>query len=292
MKEENPNSSLQILAVVTHPHDFTHMAGTCGLHVQRGDKVTVVSITGGGRTHNEILDRELKKPRKQQDFSIVDEPLEKYAQRKQEQLSKACALFGITDVRVLPFADQPLDSSLELEQAVADIILELRPQLLLTESPYPRRIKGDIDMGTDDHVTAGVAVSRAVQRAAIPDPATRSAPHRIAKIYYGQGQRMYFRDYDVVVDITDQAANRLKAEAFFTTQGHSEEYAMKRIEVEVANIGWKTHACAYAEAFIQADPSLVDHLPVTELELKRAVRPTTESQAIMSYRVWRDQPEP
>ena len=99
---------------------------------------------------------------------------------------------------------------------------------------------------------------------------------------------MYHKDYDLVVDITDQAANRMKAEAFFTTQGHSEEYAKKRIEVEVANIGWKSHTCAYAEAFIQASPSLVDHLPVTELELEQAVRPTTESQALMSRIVWRD----
>ena len=249
MKKENSHPKLQLLSVVAHPHDFTHMAGTCGLHVQRGDEVTVVSASSGGRTHNEKLDRELKKPRDQQDPSIVNEPLEKYAQRKQEQLSKACSLFGITDVRVLPFADKPVELSLELEQSIADIILELRPQLLLTHAPYPGRSKGYIDMRTNDHLAVGVVVSRAVQRASIPDPAAKHAPHRIAKIYYGQGQTWYFRDLDVVVDITDQAINRFKAEAFFTTQGHSEEYAMKRLEVEAANIGWKTHSFAYAEAF-------------------------------------------
>ena len=34
---------MRILVVKAHPHDFTHCAGTLGIHAARGDAVTVVS---------------------------------------------------------------------------------------------------------------------------------------------------------------------------------------------------------------------------------------------------------
>jgi hypothetical protein len=44
---------MRILVVKAHPHDFTHCAGTLGIHAARGDAVTVVSrekeILGGFR---------------------------------------------------------------------------------------------------------------------------------------------------------------------------------------------------------------------------------------------------
>ena len=50
---------LRLLVVSAHPHDFTHCAGTCGIHTARGDSVTVVSVTSGAYTHNEELHDEL-----------------------------------------------------------------------------------------------------------------------------------------------------------------------------------------------------------------------------------------
>ena len=35
---------LRILVVIAHPHDFTHSAGTCGVHTARGDSVTAVCV--------------------------------------------------------------------------------------------------------------------------------------------------------------------------------------------------------------------------------------------------------
>jgi LmbE family N-acetylglucosaminyl deacetylase len=70
---------------------------------------------------------------------------------------KACALFGITDVRVLPFPHHYLRPSRELDQAIADIILELRPHLLLTHATYASTIKGHSDTRPSDHLTTGLA---------------------------------------------------------------------------------------------------------------------------------------
>ena len=46
---------LHILGVNAHPHDFTHYAGTIGIHKAMGDEVTVVTMTSGSNTHNEKL---------------------------------------------------------------------------------------------------------------------------------------------------------------------------------------------------------------------------------------------
>ena len=76
---------LQLLAIVAHPHDLCHMGGTCAHHVERGDRVTVVAITGGQSTHNEQLADELRKPPGERDKEIVERPQEKYdSQKKQE----------------------------------------------------------------------------------------------------------------------------------------------------------------------------------------------------------------
>ncbi len=43
MSDKNTDDApLTILVVAAHPHDFTHCSGTCGIHMQRDDRVTVV----------------------------------------------------------------------------------------------------------------------------------------------------------------------------------------------------------------------------------------------------------
>ena len=61
------DQSLRFLVVKAHPHDFTHCAGTCGIHAAQGDSITVVSMTNGVGTHNEKLHDELLKPEAEQD---------------------------------------------------------------------------------------------------------------------------------------------------------------------------------------------------------------------------------
>ena len=85
------DQNLRILGVNAHPHDFTHYAGTLGIHTSLGDKVTVVSVTSGESTHNERLHDELMKPKEQRDPSIINQAAGDYASVKAEELRKACA---------------------------------------------------------------------------------------------------------------------------------------------------------------------------------------------------------
>ena len=64
---------LRFLGVVAHPHDFTHFAGTLGIHTAIGDSATVVAMTAGVRTHNEKLSTELMKPVAEQDPEIINQ---------------------------------------------------------------------------------------------------------------------------------------------------------------------------------------------------------------------------
>jgi LmbE family N-acetylglucosaminyl deacetylase len=274
---------LKILVIVAHPHDFTHVAGTCGQHVDRGDSVTVVTVTGGAHLHNEPLERELRKPKDQQDPAIVNEATAAYSQRKRHELDDACAVFGITDVRVLPFPDVFLEPSAELDRALVEIILEVRPDVLLTHAPFAAPQGGHYNVGSSDHRTTGIAVERACALAATPDAQSRHIPHRIAKTFY-QGVEWGYHAWDLIVDITDQVHKRVKAEGMFTTQGHFDTYAIKTIQVQSGYAGWYGRF-PYGEVFIAAHPTLSDHLPVTGVELSHAERPTMDDMRALATRL-------
>jgi len=253
------------------------MAGTCGKHVDRGDSVTVVSVTGGAKMHNETLERELRKPVAERNMDIINEATEVYAGRKKHEMHEACALFGITDVRVLPYADSPLEVTRVLEAELADIVYEIRPHMLLTHDPYGIAERGHANLAPDDHRDVGIAMQRALAIAGTPDAKTQRTPHCVAVIYY-TGVSLSFHDWDIVIDVADHAENRLKAEMLFLTQGSTEPFARKRTELMLALPGWYGRF-AFGESFIRARQQINDHLPVTAMELGQAEQPAMERQA-------------
>ena len=51
-------AGLRLLSVNSTPPRFAaHHSGTLGIHVDDGDSVTVVAMTGGASTHNQKLGR-------------------------------------------------------------------------------------------------------------------------------------------------------------------------------------------------------------------------------------------
>jgi len=269
---------LRILAVKAHPHDFTHCAGTLGIHVGRGDSVTVVTVTSGAYVHNEQLSAELAKPKGQQDPNIVDQPPDKYAEEKAAELRQAAAVFGITDVRILhgkePFL---VDENPDIVEKLTEIILEERPDILISQSTYLTgsghhgQISGYLG---DDHLNAAFAVQKAQYWATSPRPGASRPPHRIAETYY---PGVYFNrdDWDVVVDTTDQYENRVEAEALFKSQGHTMKFSRKRIEISCGAAGWSA-GVAYAEGFVRARPEVVSSLAVGPYARRSATEPATD----------------
>ena len=273
------NERMRILVVKAHPHDFTHCAGTLGIHKALGDEVTLV-VAIRAPHHNERLSSELLKPKKVQDPDIINEPLDEFANQKADELCQAAALFGIHDVRILN-GPQPFkaEENPDVVRQMMDILAEVRPHILITQSPY---VQGSGPHGLisgyqgDDHAETAYAIQEAQSLLNTPKPGAVHRPHRIAATFY---PGIYFNpsDWDLIVDITDWYEQRVQAEVFFKSQGQTEPFARKRIEIGAGRIGW-SGGTAYAEAFVRSKAEVVPKLTLSPYTLLMAEEPSTEQQ--------------
>ena len=274
------HQQLRILSINAHPHDFTHYSGTLGVHASAGDTVTVVSMTSGTQTHNEALADELRKPPEERDPTILNQREPEYAAIKEEELRDACALFGITDVRVLNYP-QPfrLTKHEEAIETLRDIILEVRPHIMITQSPYIHdHLNGMITGTRDDHSETAFASLEARQLAAVATFGSTVAPHTTAVTYF---PGVYFQrnQYDFVVDVSDWFEARVQAEATFISQGHTPEASRQRISLTTGGLGFY-YGIPHAEGFVREKPPLFSRLPLPE----SAIRTATESHDDMIRR--------
>ena len=262
---------MRILVVKAHPHDFTHVAGTCGIHASRGDSITVVSMTAGTGTHNEKLHDELMKPEAERDPAVLNQTAADYAEAKETEFRQVCGLFGVEDGRILNFPDKPFQNTPEAVAALREIILEVRPHMLMTQSPYLAGRHGMPRGGRDDHTETVYAVQEAQALAGAADYERQDRPHTIAATYY---PGVYFMpdEIDFYVDISEWRDQRIQAEILFASQGHTEAFARRRIEVSSGNMGWFS-GTEYAEGWVRATPEVLPEIRVPEDALRRASEP-------------------
>ncbi len=138
----------------------------------------------------------------------------------------------------------------------------------MTHPPTARLRHGYSSLRPDDRVEAALAVHNAVARAGTPDAQTQRTPHHVAAVYYTVVD-FHIEDADLSVDITDQAANRIKAEKLFLSQAQTPEYAHKRIQIGAGSFGWYAHT-GYAEGWVRAAPQVGRYLTVTDENLEEA----------------------
>ena len=280
MNDSTLPEPLQLMTIVAHPHDVTYTLGTSAHHIQRGDRVTVVSLTDGVSTHDEELEDEMRKPEHERRAEILQRPRNVQARRKQEEMDRVCGLFGITDVRVLSFADHPLEDTPELDRALTEVFYEVRPDLVITHAPFNYPYHNFTSLWSHDHPTAGQVVWKAMERVAVPDTQRKRSPHHVAQVYY-IGVEFGWTDIDLFVDISDQVANRIKAEAVYETQGHTPQFARKRIEVFAGYAGWWSRT-GYAETYIRAKAETSEYLSVTPIDLRTARQSGQENHQRLS----------
>ena len=268
---------LRFLVVVAHPHDFTHCAGTCGIHTTLGDSVTAVSVTSGAGTHNVLLAQELAKPPEEHDPEVVSGGQESYVAQKEEELRKAAALFGVNDVRVLGYPDKPFISQEHPKSVteLADIIREVRPHVMITQSPYRTEQHARVGSVPNDHVETAVSSLKASAKAASHRYRTGASPHKIAAVLY---PGVYFNrdEWDFTVDISDWYEQRVQAEEMYESQGHTPAFARRRIEIGVGAIGWSS-GTMYAEAFVRQTPEHLSRITISEADLGAAEESEVES---------------
>ena len=282
MPQTGPDQKLRILAVVAHPHDITHMCGTLAHHIQRGDSVSAVSVTGGEHMHHEKLADELRKPPADRDPEVMKQIGQAQLQKKAHEMEQVCAIFGIADVRILPFPDTWFEPTRDVIETLIEVILDVRPHVVLTHAPYKTLTHGHALVRTDDHVDVGIAVATAVSNASMPDAASGRVAHRVAAVYYSFPDKN--EDADFFIDITDQAENRLNAEMLFTSQAHTEDFVRKRVEIGAGLSGW-WNGTGYAEAWACARQDLLHYLPVADETVEAAERSSMEKLKRMGARV-------
>lgn len=262
------SQNLRFLGIVAHPHDFTHFAGTLGVHTAMGDTATVVSMTAGVGTHNEKLATELTKPESEQDPAIINQPAEERAEEKIDELRRACAVFGITDVRVLGYPDKPFvfERHPDAAEKLRDIILDVRPHVIFSQSPYLKGPHGHKSGVQNDHTETANATEMAKSIATLPRLGSGQAPHTVGATYF---PGVYFEreEWDFTVDVSEWFEQRIEAEATYVSQGHTLEYARRRMTLVLGNIG-SSVGTMYAEAFVRDKVELLSNITLPESLMK------------------------
>ena len=259
---------LRILAITAHPHDWTWFSGTLGIHVEMGDQATVCIVTHGGRTHREVYLDELRKPEAERDPEILNVSIEKYAAQKEDEMRRAAAIFGVTDVRMLGFPDKPflLQDHPDAIEQLTELILELRPHVLITECPFTDTARKMAHR--TDHTEVGRAVLEAKDRAARPRGSLVS-PHRIAVTFW-PGDQFSHDELDFVVELSEEwFEKRVQAEACYESQGHDETWSRRRMMVDLGKVGWSVKT-NYAEGYVREHPELLTSLPVPQPMIEQA----------------------
>ncbi len=155
-----------LMGIFAHPDDESFgMAGTMARATTAGHPVAIVCATRG--EEGQIADPALATP-------------ENLGQVREQELRRACAAVGVTDVSFLDYIDGHLAESNE-DEAIRKIVAHLRrfrPAVVVTFDP--KGAYGHVDHIAIHNLTLG-AVWAAADGDRYPD---LGAEHRVTKVYY------------------------------------------------------------------------------------------------------------
>ncbi len=258
---------IRVLLVATHPADaFDQCGGTLAHHIKKGDSVTVLVATLGIRSHDwELIDTQRKAGKK----IDIEQHQKKEKQKKLNELRKACRILGIKDVRALDFDDDEELVKEEMIQSIANVIRQVRPDILITHHPYE-------DGGFKLHATVGRATMFAFRKAMGAGRGKSLPAHSVPSIYFMNptayvGVAMdnsFIAKIDLYVDITDVIDKKVKAMDCISSQYYKGSFAHKRAEATDGHYGYNA-GVGYAEAFQRYYPAVHYTLPVSDFELER-----------------------
>ena len=207
LKVHQPDPLIQrALVVVAHPDDIDFgMAGTMAVLTSQGVDVAYCLVTSGDAGGDEST---LTKQER--------------AEVRESEQTAAAAVVGVTKLTFLRWPDGQVEPTLELRKAIARVIREHRPDLVITQSP--ERNYERIYASHPDHLAAGEATLRAVypdarNPHAFPELLAEGyAPHAVATVWVGGNSP------NLVVDITESFATKLAALRSHVSQvGHRDD---------------------------------------------------------------------
>lgn len=268
---------LRLLMMGAHPADmFDQAGGTLAHHAAQGDHVTTVTLTTGARSHHWQL---IEKKRQMQEEIDVEELMEQAVKDKMDEARQACAILGLEDVRTLGFEDDDILLTRDMVEAIADLIRDVRPDIIITHHPY------EIG-GFKLHATTAQATIYAFQQA-MGTGRGRKRFHLTPKIFFmnpmgymGHNTLAYASTAHTthVIDITDVIEKKVRAMDFISSQYYGGAYSRKCHEVGDGRTGG-LRGVAYGESFQAFFPSLGYTLPISDVDLKQVSDPANEGMA-------------
>lgn len=188
----------RVLVVTAHPDDVDFgAAGTVAALTDAGVEVVYCLVTDGQAGGF--------------DHSI---PRKEMAAIRREEQTKAAAEVGVTDLRFLGFMDGTVEVSLELRHAISLIIRQVRPQVVITQSPL--RSLASTYGSHPDHTATGEATMCAVypdarNPFAFPDmPCAELEDWKVDEVWISAGPAIGTVGLDIV-DITAQLDRKMSA---------------------------------------------------------------------------------
>ena len=206
---------LRLLCIGGHPADtFDGCGGTLAHHVQDGDEVTVVALTAGTRIHDVVISDAMRARDRIPDAAELQALMAERAQVKEDEVRRACAFLGITDVRFFGYDDAVLTLREELILRMAALIREVRPDVIITHHPNELGEYGNHHAMTAQLVLNGIGAAHGV---GMGDP---NPPHRVAQVFFTthalvmpsnvmSGPLHWYPD--LIVDITDVVEDKVRA---------------------------------------------------------------------------------
>ena len=283
------SESLRILSIGAHPADiFDQSGGTMAHHVERGDWVGCCVLTHGARVHDEVISEGMFRKKDIPEADQLNEMMRERADVKAEEVRRACAILGVTDVHFFGEDDAVLLVTEKAVRRLGTYLREVRPDIILTHFP-------DEGGGIwNPHAVAGQIVVLASRFATAVDPGDTQTPHRTGQIFFwGQGAggiagsvwdagRNFYND--VIIDISDVVEKKLKCLDELVSQGYGGSYARKRIETSDGAFGQKG-GVPYGEAFISEMAQTYYYLPTSEYTRKRGRMSDHEIMKAYSYKL-------
>jgi len=270
---------MKILVVGGHPADvFDRCGGTMMHHVKAGDSVTCLTLTQGLRIHDKVVSDVFRFGTEGYTREEIERICEEREAVKLQEVKDACALFGITDVRSLRYDDKILIVNAEMIDAVARIIREIKPTIVITH--YPRNYGNTID----HHAETGKIVIAATQLAGSVDFEDSNTSWRIADIAFmimsedisGYSFEAICAGYgaspNYFVDVTDVADIKVKALDMMRSQQYEGIPARKVVETMNGMFGLHIHT-PYCEAFMLNKPVVSDKINICDHWMLRMNEP-------------------
>ena len=274
---------LSILLVGGHPADaFDNAGGTMAHHAAAGDRVVSAVMTHGVRSHAVKLIEHYRHGVESVEAPKVDDEVDQVADEKRDEVQEACSLMGIDEVHFLEYSDDILIIREDLVRQIADLIQEVRPDIVITHHPWERGGVSNTHSQCASMTLLGIDAAAGILR----DSSRR--PHKVGQVFFmgvmaacapmdvlTAGQTVWC---DVYIDITDVVERKIAALDLMRGQTYDGPYARKRVEAVDGHFGMFC-GVAYAEPFTSMLPQVYDRLPITPHTRIKASEPTKDWHA-------------